>query len=151
MIQKIKSILISMTAVITFALTAAIPATVMAVDCTSGSSVNPSDTNTCLCQGSNIDFSSTGTAGGQDCSSGATGVGKLIRSIINVLSIIIGAIAVIMIIIGGFRYITSGGSAEGTKAARQTIVYAIVGLVIVALAQIIVHFVLNNTTNAVSP
>jgi len=146
MIQKIKSILISLTAVITFALTAAIPATVMAVDCTSGAAVAPGSTNTCLCQGSNIDFSSATT--NQDCSEGATGVGKLIRTIINVLSIIIGAIAVIMIIIGGFRYITSGGSAEGTKAARQTIVYAIVGLVVVALAQIIVHFVLNNTINA---
>lgn len=147
MINKIKSILISLTAVITFALTAAIPATVMAVDCTSGAAVAPGTTNTCLCQGSNIDFSANGT---QDCSEGATGVGKLIRTIINVLSVIIGAVAVIMIIIGGFRYITSGGSAEGTKGARQTIVYAIVGLVIVALAQIIVHFVLNNTINATS-
>lgn len=148
MIQKLKSILISMTAVISFALTAAIPATVMAVDCTSGTGVDPTTTNTCLCQGSNIDFSSSPTSGSQSCENGSSSVGKLIRTIINVLSIIIGAIAVIMIIIGGFRYITSGGSAEGTKAARQTIVYAIVGLVIVALAQIIVHFVLNNTINA---
>lgn len=148
MIQKIKSILLSMSAVIMFSLTAILPATALAqVNCTDGSSITPGQTNTCLCQGSNIDF--TGNTQSQDCSSGSTGIGKLIRTIINVLSIIIGAVAVIMIIIGGFRYITSGGSAEGTKAARQTIVYAIVGLVIVALAQIIVHFVLNNTTNAV--
>jgi len=146
MIKKIKSILISLTAVITFALTAAIPATVMAVDCTSGTSVDPNSTNTCLCQGSNIDFSNA--TANQNCDNGSSSVGKLIRTIINVLSVVIGAIAVIMIIIGGFRYITSGGSAEGTKAARQTIVYAIVGLVVVALAQIIVHFVLNNTINA---
>jgi hypothetical protein len=145
MIQKLKSILISLTAVISFALTAAIPATVMAVDCTGGATPDATQTNACLCSGSNIDL--TGNSSDK-CGEGTSSVGKLIRTIINVLSVIIGAIAVIMIIIGGFRYITSGGSAEGTKAARQTIVYAIVGLVIVALAQIIVHFVLNNTINA---
>jgi len=147
MVNKIKSILLSLSAVIMFSLTAAIPATVMAVDCTGGSTVSPTNTNQCLCSGSNIDL----TGATQGCDSGTSSIGKLIRTIINVLSVIIGAIAVIMIIVGGFRYITSAGSAEGTKSARQTIVYAIVGLVIVALAQIIVHFVLNNTINATNP
>jgi hypothetical protein len=67
-----------------------------------------------------------------------------IATVINIISVFGGALAVVMIIIGGFRYITSGGSAEGTKGARQTIIYAIVGLVIIAVAQIIVHFVIHS-------
>lgn len=147
MINKIKLFLVSLSGVIMFALSAAVPATVMAIDCTTGTSVTPGNTNQCLCSGSNIDL----TGNSSDCTNGNGGIGKLIRTIINVLSVIIGAIAVIMIIIGGFRYIVSAGNAEQAKNARNTILYAIVGLVIVALAQIIVHFVLNNTTNAANP
>jgi amino acid transporter len=72
-------------------------------------------------------------------------IGDTVRTIVNTLSLFAGAIAVIMIIIGGFRYITSGGKEEGVKSAKNTILYAIIGLVVVGLAQIIVHFVLNNT------
>jgi len=75
-------------------------------------------------------------------------VSDTIRSIINVLSAIAGTAAVIMIIVGGFRYVTSAGNAESTKSARNTIIYAVVGLVIVAMAQIVVHFVLNTTNNS---
>jgi len=67
-----------------------------------------------------------------------------IATIINIMSVFGGALAVIMIIIGGFRYITSAGSPEGAKGARNTIVYAVVGLVIIGIAQIIVHFVINS-------
>ena len=144
MLNKIKLLLISLSGVIMFALSAAIPVTVMAADCTGGNAVTPTQTNACLCSGSNIDL----TGATQGCDTGGTGLGKLIRTIINVLSVIIGAIAVIMIIIGGFRYVVSAGNPEQAKSARNTILYAIIGLVIVALAQIIVHFVLNNTTNA---
>jgi len=48
-----------------------------------------------------------------------------------------------MIIFGGFKYITSGGDAGGVTGAKNTILYAIVGLVIVALAQVIVRFVIG--------
>jgi len=75
-------------------------------------------------------------------------LGDTLKSIINIISIIGGAVAVIMIIVGGFRYVTSSGSPEATKSARSTIIYAIIGLVIMALAQIIVHFVLNNVSSA---
>jgi hypothetical protein len=52
-----------------------------------------------------------------------------------------------MIIYAGFRYVTSAGNAEATKNARSTIMYAVIGLIIIALAQVIVHFVLRNVTN----
>ena len=57
--------------------------------------------------------------------------------------LVVGVIAVIMIIIGGLRYITSGGDSNNTKGAKDTILYAIIGLVVVAMAQVIVKFVLN--------
>jgi hypothetical protein len=107
----------------------------------SAQSLTPQDTKNALCAGSNLNPSDTScpTSGGND-------VTALIKKIINILSVLIGAIAVIMIIIGGFRYVTSGGKQESVTAAKNTILYAIVGLVIVALAQVIVHFVLNSAT-----
>lgn len=81
------------------------------------------------------------------CSSEVSGSGekanKLVATIINVFSWVVGVISVLMIIWGGFKYITSGGDAGGVTGAKNTILYAIVGLVIVALAQVIVQFVLS--------
>lgn len=68
---------------------------------------------------------------------------KLIQNIVNIISVIVGVAAVIMIIINGLRFITSSGDANGVSAAKNGIIYAIVGLVIVALAQVIVRFVLT--------
>jgi hypothetical protein len=68
-----------------------------------------------------------------------------VRNIVNVISIAAGVVAVIMIILGGFRYITSGGNAQAVQSAKNTILYAIIGLVVIAFAQVIVRFVLHNT------
>lgn len=73
-------------------------------------------------------------------------VNRIIRLIINIFSLIVGVIAVIMIIIGGLKYITSGGDSGNITGAKNTILYAIIGLVVVALAQIIVRFVLDKVT-----
>jgi uncharacterized membrane protein len=67
---------------------------------------------------------------------------KTLKNIINILTIVVGIVSVIMIIVAGFRYITSAGDSNGITAARNTLIYAIVGLIIVAFAQIIVKFVL---------
>ena len=75
-------------------------------------------------------------------------VNKIITTVINIFSLVVGVVSVIMIIIGGLRYITSGGDSGNVTNAKNTILYAIVGLVIVALAQIIVHFVLSRVSNA---
>jgi hypothetical protein len=71
----------------------------------------------------------------------------LAKKVINIFSIVVGAVSVIMIIIGGFRYIISGGDSNGVQGAKNTILYAIVGLVIVLFAQIIVRFVLTNVSS----
>lgn len=71
---------------------------------------------------------------------GDTGV---ITTITNTLLFVVGALAVIMIIFGGIRYATSGGNASSVTAAKNTILYAIVGLIIAFLAFALVNWVLG--------
>lgn len=73
---------------------------------------------------------------------GGITVNGVMTLVINIFSIIVGFIAVVMIIIGGIKYVTSGGDSNNISSAKNTIVYAIIGLIIVALAQVLVHFVL---------
>jgi hypothetical protein len=73
-------------------------------------------------------------------------VNNVITNGINIFSAIVGVVAVVMMIFGGFRYITAGGDSGKINSAQQTIIYAVVGLVVVALAQIIVRFVLSEST-----
>ena len=101
-----------------------------------------------ICGGANGSLASidnTATCNG-GTKAGAT-VDGTISLVLNLFSAIVGIIAVIMIIIGGVKYVTSGGSSEKTTSAKDTILFAIVGLIIVALAQIIVRFVLHKATN----
>lgn len=77
------------------------------------------------------------------CGTGTNSVGKLVSSIVGLLSTIVGIAAVIMIIISGFKYVTSGGDSGGIASAKTTLIYALVGLAIAALAQVLVRFVLN--------
>ena len=81
---------------------------------------------------------------GAACGSGATSINKTIKGVLNLLSAIAGIAAVIMIIISGMRYITSQGESQAVSGAKRGLTYAIVGLVVVALAQFIVRFVLTN-------
>ena len=70
----------------------------------------------------------------------------IFTTIVNVLLFLIGAISVIMIIYGGIRYTTSGGDAKNVTAAKDTILYAVVGLVVAILAYAIVNFVITRLT-----
>lgn len=67
-----------------------------------------------------------------------------ITSIINSLFFVIGAIAVLVLLYGAIRYITSTGDASRVKAAKDTIIYAIAGLVVAILAPAIVGFVIGS-------
>lgn len=97
--------------------------------------------------------SSACTGSATDCiSQGVTNAGgggnslKLedgLKTIVNVLLFVLGAIAVIMIIIGGIRYATSNGDASATKSAKDTVLYAVVGLIVAILAYAIVNFTLS--------
>lgn len=72
---------------------------------------------------------------------GPTGI---ITKVINLVSMVAGAVAVFMIIIGGVMYILSHGDSSSVKKAHDTLLYAIIGLFIVIMAQAIVRFVLVN-------
>ena len=76
-----------------------------------------------------------------------SGVNNFISSIVNILSIIVGVAAVIVIILSGFKYITSGGDAAKVSSAKNTLIYALVGVAIAALAQFLVHFALTASTS----
>jgi cytochrome bd-type quinol oxidase subunit 2 len=142
MIKKLKLLMLSLSSVIMFAAPLAIGATA------SAQNINQGQINQNLCSGSNGDV--TGNQGTGCDASAANSVNHLITVVVNVLSVVVGVIAVIMIIVAGLRYITSGGKQESVTSAKNTILYAIIGLVIVALAQLIVHFVLNKTNSATS-
>lgn len=86
------------------------------------------------------------TAAGTGCNGSNTTLNKVVANGVNILSAVIGIVAVIMIMVGGFRYITAGGDSSKIGAAKNTLIYAIVGLVIVALAQSIVRYVLHAAT-----
>ncbi len=71
------------------------------------------------------------------------GAGGIITNVTNILLFVAGALAVIMLIVGGLRYAVSSGDPKAVTAARNTIVYAIVGLVIAFLAFAAVNWVLG--------
>lgn len=62
----------------------------------------------------------------------------------NTILLVVGLISVIMLVYGGLRYILSGGDSKKVTDAKNTILYAIIGLIISLLAYAIVHFVLNS-------
>jgi len=69
-------------------------------------------------------------------------VGDIVKTIVNVLLFILGAVAVIMIILGGIRYTISQGDSSAVTSAKNTILYAVIGLVVALLAYAIVNFVI---------
>ncbi len=68
---------------------------------------------------------------------------NVIKAVINIFSVIVGIVAVIMIMVSGFKYVTANGDSGSLTSAKQTLIYAIIGLVVVALSQFIVRFVLD--------
>lgn len=86
-------------------------------------------------------------AKGDDQSSKLFGNGGVFNTITNVLLFIIGAVSVIMLIIGGIRYTVSGGDSSAVTSAKNTILYAIVGIVVALLAYAIVNFVVGSFTS----
>lgn len=74
------------------------------------------------------------------------GVSNIILRVISILSFVVGGVCVLMVIIGGFRYVISGGDTNGVQGAKNTILYAVVGLVVVLFARVILAFVYSQAT-----
>jgi cytochrome bd-type quinol oxidase subunit 2 len=136
MIQKLKNKLVILASILALAVPVMVPVAVHADANIQGN----------LCSGSNFDLSG-GNNSACKTTTDTNSLQTLLKKIVNIISAIVGVVAVIMIVFGGFKYITSGGDSNNVSGAKNTIIYAIIGLVIVALAQLIVHFVLNQTSN----
>jgi hypothetical protein len=134
-------------------LSIAIASVFLALSFGSGLAFGAANVDEAACQGATLEVpttTSTSSAISSKCSgfsSTDTEVNNIITTVINLFSVIVGVIAVIMIVYGGFRYITSGGDSTKVTASRNTILYAIIGLIVVALAQFIVKFVLSRATS----
>ena len=101
-------------------------------------------------QGACSNDASGGLAGGAECAKGEDqqtdlfGPSGIFKTLTDVLLFIIGAISVIMLIIGGIRYVISGGDSGAVTSAKNTILYAVVGIVVAILAYALVNFVVGS-------
>jgi hypothetical protein len=82
-------------------------------------------------------------SGSEVCKAKGDTVGPMIQIVINILLYILGMVAVIMIVIGGIRYTTSNGESSAIKSAKDTILYAVIGLIVAILSYTIVNFVVS--------
>ncbi|NCU37968.1 hypothetical protein EOL96_02825 [Candidatus Saccharibacteria bacterium] len=74
---------------------------------------------------------------------GNTDLTTIIATIVNTLLFILGAVAVIMIVIGGIKYTTSNGDQTAVTSAKNTILYSVIGLIVALLAYAIVNFIVT--------
>jgi hypothetical protein len=126
MIQRLKRFIAISTLVLSFG--------VMALAVPSVGAVNAVDDEACkqapdslLCKGANR----------------SENANDLVKTIVNTLLFVVGAISVVVIIVGGIMYTVSAGDSGAVTRAKNTIMYAVVGLVVSFLAYAIVNFVLD--------
>ncbi len=120
--------LILATLAVFLAITPAVPA-LAATDVFSGACSSKGASSSAACQ-----------ANGSDPLTGTNG---LLVKVTRIISFVAGVASVILMVVGGLMYVMSNGDASRTSAARNTLIYAAVGLVIVGVAQGIVILVLN--------
>jgi len=100
------------------------------------------DPNNNVCTSSNEAGQSTiCTTDGQ--ANPVSGTDSLILKITNFIALMAGVAAVIVIIVGGLQYILSSGDPSRTNSAKNTILYAVIGLVVIVAARSIIVFVIN--------
>ena len=137
---KIKDLILAATAS-TLIMLGFLPAQSFALDCTQPN-LTPKEAVQCgACDAAGQDPTNCNPPGQAAQSLTAT-----IADAINLISLLVGIVAVIMIVVAGFRYVTSAGNEQAVEGAKKTLLFAIIGLFIVALAQAIVRFVLQRTT-----
>jgi cytochrome bd-type quinol oxidase subunit 2 len=135
MIKRIKNLVMAAAAVLMFSVPMLVPVMVSAQDANANIEQG-------LCAGANLDAGSTGSCNTNDTAA-TDKINGMIKLVINIFSLVVGVVSIIMIIIGGLKYITSAGDSGNVTSAKNTILYAIIGLVVVALSQFIVRFVLT--------
>lgn len=84
---------------------------------------------------------------GGTCNDDGNTIGDTVSAVIDILSVVVGAVSVIMVIIGGLKYTSSQGDSSSISSAKNTIIYAMVGILIVALAQVITKLVIGRVAD----
>lgn len=118
-----------------------IPASALTMSANQLQTVAATNSREDACQGLN-------QLGGGGCGSGQSGINNIANAVVTIISYIAGIIAIIMVLIAGIRYTTSGGDSAKVSAAKTALVYALIGIAVAALAQVLVHFVLNQASAA---
>lgn len=121
-----------------------VPALALGVSATAGVLSSPAAYAECTEGADGGLAGGAGCAQGKDQQSDLFGNEGIFKTITNVLLFIIGAVSVIMLIIGGIRYVVSGGDSAAITSAKNTILYAIVGVVVAILAYALVNFVITS-------
>jgi hypothetical protein len=103
---------------------------------TASAQIVPLAEKTEVCQGINAN-------GSNACDTNAVGtLNTTLGEFITIFSVIIGIITVIMVMVSGFKLITSNGDPNGVSSAKTTLIYALIGVLVVVVAQVLVHFVI---------
>jgi hypothetical protein len=72
---------------------------------------------------------------------------EVISTIINILFYVVGSIAILFLIIGGFQFIVAAGNPQGIQTAKSTVLYVVIGLTIVSLSNVAVQFIIKQLTS----
>jgi cytochrome bd-type quinol oxidase subunit 2 len=109
---------------------------------------NPVDSS----QSSNLTIQNGVNCGASTSNAGSLfGQGGLFNQIANILIFLVGAIAVIMLILGGLQYVISNGDSKRVESAKNTILYAIIGIVVAIMAYAAVAFVTGSLAPGGAP
>lgn len=85
-----------------------------------------------------------------DSATNLFGENSVFLTVTNVALFVIGAVAVIMLIIGGVRYVVSAGDQAAVTGAKNTIMYAVIGIVVAFLSYAAVNFVSSQLSTGAS-
>lgn len=86
-------------------------------------------------------------ASGGQANGGGVSIEHIFSTIVDILSLVVGAVAIIVIVYSGLKYVASGGDANKVGSAKNTLIYALIGLAVAALAQFLVHIVLYQASH----
>ena len=98
----------------------------------------------------NAEYSLQGGANdakGEGMKDGVGDANSLVKDVVNIILWIVGILSVIMLVWGGIKYTTSAGDTNKVTSAKNTIIYAVIGLIIAILAYAIVNFVIEKIGN----
>ncbi len=90
-------------------------------------------------------------SGGSGSKNEGKQVAVIVRTVVNILLFFIGAFAVIILVIAGFRFVGANGDANTVSSAKNTIIYSVIGIVVAFMAFALTNFVIDQLTKGTAP